>query len=225
MNIIPHWVFAAVAVIGICLTFYGRHKKKINLVFPGSMASLIGSLLFIFANFGAFKPNPLMVEGNLWRAEAYGIAEVIKKLYPNDTVAIVGWMRDDHKMIADYMDTLEKLGIHTKYVAVGGFPPIGVPISTQMEMLGRAIEKCGDAKVFVYRGAVLHAAYLDSDAFSEDYRFIQTNYEANEELWDEGIITAQVRAKIGVDSNTLSMTSVEAAYKKGIEVKINDNKR
>ena len=52
-------------------------------------------------------------------------------------------------------------------------PPIGVPPEGQMELLASALEKAGNATLFVYRNVPLPEAYLNSDAYNEDYRFIQ----------------------------------------------------
>ena len=103
------------------------------------------------------------------------------------------------------------------------FPPIGVPPDQQMELLATAMEKIGNAKLFVYRNAPLPEAYLNSDAYDEEYRFIQTGAEANKVLWNEGIVIASVKASEGVEPEKLPK-SPKAAFEKGYTLKTNSKK-
>jgi len=54
-----------------------------------------------------------------------------------------------------YMNALEKNGVSAKYVAIATFPPIGVSIDQQLDMIETALGKIGDADLIVYRNAVL----------------------------------------------------------------------
>ena len=224
MNQIPTWIYIAVALIGLVLTLAGKKKRKNGLTYIGFLACILGVGLFISAYLGMFKPDSTTVTSSSWNAEAYGVAKVIKEHYPNKKVVVLGWRPETDQHVQNYMKCLEESGVSgAKYIAIANNPPIGISIFQQTEWLTAALDKAGDANLFVYRNAVMPYEYVDSDGYNEDHLFIQTYDDANQGLWDEGIVVATIKAKIGKDLSTISTTDPEVAFQQAYEIKMNSN--
>lgn len=222
MNTIPAWVFIAIAVVGLIMTMVGSKKKKNGTALLGFLFCAAGVILFLCSHFRVFDPSAKDAQNTGWNAEAYGVAQYIMEEYPNQPVVIFGYLKEEQ--VADYIKTMNDCGIsNVKYLQILDYPPVGVPEDIRMEHMATAMEKAGNAKLFIYRSSQLTEAYLNSDAFDEEYRFIQTGTEANKVLWDEGIVVASVKAKEGVEIEKLPK-SPKAAFEKGYTFKKNNKK-
>ena len=214
MNSIPWWGFLCIAAVGFLMAIAGNKGKKQGLTLLGTLIQLIGAVLTVASNNGAFSKNPTQVLLDVWTTEAYGVAQHIKTNYSGKKVVVLGWLpgptdtvpanitndmaktsfENSKKITVSYMDALQKFGVDAKYVAIGYFPPIQVSVNEQCRQIQDALDKAGNYDVIVYRTAVLPAKQADII----EVPVIQTNYVADKNLWQAGIVVANIYPKEGV---------------------------
>ncbi len=117
MNTIPAWVFIAIAIVGLIMSMAGskKKKKKNGTALLGFLLCAVGVVLFLCSYFKVFNPDAKDVEKAGWNAEAYGVAQLILKDYPNKPVVVLGYLKEE--LAEEYVQTMSECGIsNVKYI-------------------------------------------------------------------------------------------------------------
>lgn len=199
----------AAAVIGA--------KKKINvLAICGTVATLgLCGYIAYDSLIGNTNSQAQKTAMNLYTAEAYGMAQVVKEASGGKKVIVLGY--GPAEMQSSFINALKSYGVSDiEYNAVMPNVPMGVPVERRIDAFVKAFDSYPTAALFIIKAESLMPEAA-RPLLGTGKKIVQCGPVVDKALWKSGIVVAHVKPKGAVVPEKLP-SNPEKAFEMAFEL-------